>query len=518
MNIAAYCRVSTDKEDQLNSLETQKEYFMEYAQKHEHTLVEIYADEGITGTSTKKRKEFLRMMEDAKRHKFEMLVVKDVSRLARNTVDFLESVRTLKNLGIATYFITLDKLISPQNKESELTITIIAATAQEESGNTSKRVKFGKKRNAERGRVPNIVFGYDKTKGDYFNLSINEEEAKAIHLIFDWYINGGYGASKIAFMLNDMGIKTKRNCLWSQHSVCGILKNPIYTGVIYNGKQEVADFLTGKRADKSPSEWLKVEKPELRIIDDETFENAQAILAGRHYAFNSDEKKHGSRHSNKHLFSTLIKCKQCGYSFRRFTSAYGNHPVSWICSGRNGKGTGYCENTTRIPEELLIQQIDFEIQHYLGNRKLFTKQLVEEFRTQYHESSQNMKDAESVEKELARLNKLKGKVNTQFECDAISEMEYRERISAITSQISALQNRLHLYARGINIHQQLEKLVEEAFQKMGEHVSVRDMTNAQLKQIIDRIEADKQGHIDVYFKLLNDLGLDETILVCDDGT
>lgn len=227
MNIAAYCRVSTDKEDQLNSLETQKEYFMEYAQKHEHSLVEIYADEGITGTSTKKRKEFLRMMEDAKRHKFEMLVVKDVSRLARNTVDFLESVRTLKNLGIATYFITLDKLISPQNKESELTITIIAATAQEESGNTSKRVKFGKKRNAERGRVPNIVFGYDKTKGDYFNLSINEKEAKAIHLIFDWYINGGYGASKIAFMLNDMGIKTKRNCLWSQHSVCGILKNPI---------------------------------------------------------------------------------------------------------------------------------------------------------------------------------------------------------------------------------------------------------------------------------------------------
>ncbi|MCX4317081.1 MAG: recombinase family protein, partial [Lachnospiraceae bacterium] len=174
MNIVAYCRVSTDKSDQLNSLETQKPFITEYAEKNGYTLVRIYADEGISGTKIKNRKEFLRLMEDAKHGLFEMVVVKDISRLARNTVDLLESTRTLKALGIETVFLTANMTVLGQ---SEFALTVFGAMAQEESANTSKRVKFGKKMNAERGKVPNLVYGYDKTIGDYFNLAINEGEA-----------------------------------------------------------------------------------------------------------------------------------------------------------------------------------------------------------------------------------------------------------------------------------------------------------------------------------------------------
>ena len=282
MNIAAYCRVSTDKEDQLNSLETQKEFFLEYTKRTGDNLIKLYADEGISGTKIKNRKEFQRMLADAEKGLFDMVVVKDISRFARNTVDLLQSVRKLKALGIETQFLTAN-MTSMGN--SEFVLTIFGALAQEESANTSKRIKFGKKMNAEKGRVPNIVYGYDKTIGDYFNLSINEQEASVIRQMYKWYTEEGFGGAKIANMLNERGIKTKRGNNWSQNSICRILTNEIYTGKIINGKEEIADFLTGQRKEKDESEWLVTVHPELRIIDDETFDQAQEILKGRHDSF-----------------------------------------------------------------------------------------------------------------------------------------------------------------------------------------------------------------------------------------
>ena len=317
MNIAAYCRVSTDKSDQLNSLETQKQFFTEYVQRTGDHLVKVYADEGISGTKIKNRKEFLQMMADAEHGLFDMVVVKDISRFARNTVDLLQNIRRLKALGIETQFLTAN-MTSMGN--SEFVLTIFGALAQEESANTSKRIKFGKKVNAEKGRVPNIVFGYDKTIGDYFNLAINEKEAKVVRQIYQWYTEEGYGCAAISNKLNEQGSRTKRNCKWSQNAVSRILTNELYTGKIINGKQEVADFLTGQRKEKDETEWLVTERPELRIIDDEVFEQAQKILHSRNQAFNLNHE----RQSNKYLFSTLIKCKECGWSFRRTVRKYKN--------------------------------------------------------------------------------------------------------------------------------------------------------------------------------------------------
>ena len=156
MRIAAYCRVSTDKEDQLNSLEAQKEFFAQYTRRTGDTLVGLYADEGISGTKVRNRREFLHMMADARRGSFDQVVVKDISRFARNTVDLLQNVRELKALGIETQFLTANMT---SMGSSEFVLNIFGALAQEESANTSKRVKFGKKLNGEKGRVPNLVYG-----------------------------------------------------------------------------------------------------------------------------------------------------------------------------------------------------------------------------------------------------------------------------------------------------------------------------------------------------------------------
>ena len=382
MNIAAYCRVSTDKEDQLNSLEAQKEFFSEYTKRTGDNLVRLYADEGISGTKIKNRKEFLRMMADAEHGLFDMVVVKDISRFARNTVDLLQNVRKLKALGIETQFLTAN-MTSMGN--SEFVLTIFGALAQEESANTSKRVKFGKKMNAEKGRVPNIVYGYDKTIGDYFNLAINEEEAAVVRQIYQWYIKDGYGAAKISIFLNERGLRTKRNCQWSQNGVCRILTNELYTGKIINGKQEVTDFLTGQRADKDASEWMVVDRPDLRIIDPETFEQAQQIMKSRGKAFKVDKE----RQSNKYLFSTLIKCKECGWSFRRTVRTYKNTYVRWVCSGHNGRGADNCPNAVTVDEDELIAVLEEYFAGVLKVKKNIIRYVVGEFNRTYKAKSEN---------------------------------------------------------------------------------------------------------------------------------
>ena len=356
MNIAAYCRVSTEKEDQLNSLEAQKQFFTEYTKRTGDVLVRLYADEGISGTKTKNRKEFMRMMADADKGLFDMVVVKDISRFARNTVDLLQNVRKLKSLGIETQFLTAN-MTSMGN--SEFVLTIFGALAQEESANTSKRVKFGKKMNAEKGRVPNIVYGYDKTIGDYFNLEINKEEAAVIKQIFKMYTEEGYGALKIANHLNEQGVRTKRGCTWSQNAICRILDNELYTGKVINGKQEVTDFLTGKRTEKDETEWMVVERPDLRIIEPEIYEKAKEVRAAKSKSFHLTSE----RESNKYLFSTLIKCKECGWSFRRIVRKYKNTYIRWVCSGHNGRGADSCPNAQKVDEDELIQVLnDYFIQ------------------------------------------------------------------------------------------------------------------------------------------------------------
>ena len=511
MNIAAYCRVSTDKSDQLNSLEAQKKFFTEFTERNGHNLVRLYADEGISGTKIKNRKEFQRLMRDAKQGLFEMVVVKDISRFARNTVDFLQSIRALKALGIETTFLTANMTVLGN---SEFVLTIFGALAQEESANTSKRVKFGKKLNAEKGRVPNIVYGYDKTIGDYFNLEINKEEARIVRQIYKWYIAEGYGAAKIANMLNEQGIKTKRNCAWSQNAICRILTNELYTGKIINGKEEVEDFLTGVRTTKDESEWLITDKPELRIIEPEIFDKAQEVLKSRHKAFKINKE----RQSNKYIFSTLIKCKECGWSFRRTVRTYKNTYIRWVCSGHNGKGADNCPNAVTIDEAELIQALDEYFKEILKDKKNIINRIVKAFNRIYKKKEDNEQYENELMEELARLKKTREKYMDMYTDDLISREELNEKIGGMKKKIEKLENELKLVEYNLNKGDQLEEIVQHTFKNIEGITSVADMTNEQLKQIIQKIEVDKEGNVDIYLRIFGDLGLDDSVLISYDYT
>ena len=511
MNIAAYCRVSTEKEDQLNSLEAQKQFFTEYTKRTGDVLVRLYADEGISGTKTKNRKEFMRMMADADKGLFDMVVVKDISRFARNTVDLLQNVRKLKSLGIETQFLTAN-LTSMGN--SEFVLTIFGALAQEESANTSKRVKFGKKMNAEKGRVPNIVYGYDKTIGDYFNLEINKEEAAVIKQIFKMYTEEGYGALKIANHLNEQGVRTKRGCTWSQNAICRILDNELYTGKVINGKQEVTDFLTGKRTEKDETEWMVVERPDLRIIEPEIYEKAKEVRAAKSKSFHLTSE----RESNKYLFSTLIKCKECGWSFRRIVRKYKNTYIRWVCSGHNGRGADSCPNAQKVDEDELIQVLNDYFAEILKNKKNVICYVTNEFQRVYKAKDENVNYEKELNVQLARLQKTRQKYMDMYTDDLISREELKDKIRGMRKEIERLENELKMVSYNLTKGQQLENILNSTFRRIEDITDVREMNNLQLKRIIQKIEVDKDGNVDIYLRLLGDLGLDETVLVSNDHT
>lgn len=511
MNIAAYCRVSTDKADQLNSLEAQKEFFTEYIKRTGGTLVRLYADEGISGTKTKNRTEFRRMMADAEHGLFDTVLVKDISRFARNTVDLLQNVRKLKALGIETQFLTANMT---NMGNSEFVLTMFGALAQEESANTSKRVKFGKKMNAEKGRVPNIVYGYDKTIGDYFTLAINGEEAAVIRQIYRWYIDEGYGSARIANMLNEQGTRTKRNCQWSQNAVCRILSNELYAGKVINGKQEVTDFLTGQRTEKDESEWLVVDKPELRIIEPETFEQAQQIMKSRGRAFKVDKE----RQSNKYLFSTLIKCKECGWSFRRIVRTYKNTYVRWVCSGHNGHGADNCPNAVTLDEDELIAALQSYFSELLQSKKNVKQYVVNEFQRVYRAKDENVNYEKELSAQLAKLQKTRQKYMDLYADDLISREELNEKIGGARQEIERLENELKMVSYQLTKGEQLEGILSQTFNEIENITDVHQMTNTQLKRIIQKIEVDKDGNVDIYLRLLGDLGLDEDVLIRNNET
>ena len=350
MNIAAYCRVSTDKEDQLNSLEAQKEFFSEYTKRTGDNLVRLYADEGISGTKIKNRKEFLRMMSDAEHGLFDMVVVKDISRFARNTVDLLQNVRKLKALGIETQFLTAN-MTSMGN--SEFVLTLFGALAQEESANLSKRVKFGKDITSRKGRVPPRIYGYDRL--DNFTLRIVPAEAEVVREIFRLYLQG-LGCRKIAQALEERGASTKLGASWNSRGVRRVLENPIYCGHYVNHKYTVSDFLSGQIQRLPPDMHYHHDRPEWAIVSPDTFQEAARLMEQR-------RRKSGSapptRYSGRYPLSTLIRCQSCGRAFTRRRVAYpsGRQYVYWHCPIHSEYAGSRCGNGTILPEEGLLDQL-----------------------------------------------------------------------------------------------------------------------------------------------------------------
>lgn len=509
MKIAAYARVSTEKESQVESFEKQIEFFNEFTKKNNYELYKLYADEGISGKQIKHRKQFQQMMQDAKAKKFDKVVVKDVSRFARNTVDLLQSIRELKSYGIEVDFLNNGEIMEGG---SEFILTILGAMAQQESANMSKRVKFGKDITAKKGRVPNIVFGYDKIPDERYTLKMNEEEAKIVKEIFESYVYKGIGTTKIAWDLNDRGIRTKKTkSKWVQTSIVRMLKNPIYTGRVTNKKSEVTDFITGTRKDLPEEEWITVERPEMRIISDELFNRAQDILAQRSNEFKLNNK----REKTEYIFSTIIYCKHCGYSFRRIRRKYtedGKEYIRWVCSGRNSMGVNHCPNTTVIDEEELLNAIKEYLKSIISNKKNFMKAVEKEFEkiTKLRES--NERSEESLLQEIEKVTVKKQKYMEMFQNEVINIQELKKYTNPLNEDIARLERELKLITSEIKEKDVLEKELSKTISTVDDILNNKTITNAMLKTIIDVIEVDSDSNVEVRLKLLNEIGSTPTVI------
>ena len=314
--VAIYARVSTEHEAQISALGNQIQYYDNLFEQHpDWELYERYIDEGITGTSVKKRKNFMRMMKDASEGKFDLIVTREVSRFARNTVDTLQQTRILRREGVEVYF-TEDNIWTMNDEDGELRLTIMATLAQNESKKTSVRVKAGQMISFQNG-VPygnGNILGYDRIGKEYV---VNESQARTVRRIFDLYLDGN-GVRKIQFALEKEGHLTATGLTkWQPGNISRILRNPFYCGTIVYRKQFVPDFLEQKKINNfGEVDKIVVEGSHTPIVTKEQFEKVQQMLDGKSESVHNKGRR-GKKVSND-VWCRKMKC-ECGSSYNRVT-------------------------------------------------------------------------------------------------------------------------------------------------------------------------------------------------------
>ena len=337
---AAYCRVSTDHEDQTSSFEAQRHYFREYiANQPDWTLAEIYADEGITGTSTKKRTEFNRMIADARLGRFDLLLTKEVSRFSRNILDTVAYTRELRSLGIGVIF--LNDGIDTRQPDAELRLSILGSIAQEESRRTSQRVKWGQTRRMEQGVVfGRSMLGYDVARGQ---ISVNPEGAEIVKLIFRKYGLERKSAAVIARELTQAGVLDKT---WSAGYIVKLLHNEKYIGDLVQKKTYTPDYLTHeKKTNRGQEVKIILRDHHAAIIDRTLWEQVQAELQRRSHAGGSV----------RHPFSGRIRCGVCGSVF---VARKGEDGLVWGCAKAARYGRRGCTVGWRLQDDCAVQMVN----------------------------------------------------------------------------------------------------------------------------------------------------------------
>lgn len=359
LRVTFYARVSTDRYEQLNSLENQVMYFENFIKEQENWIfVEGYVDEGISGTSVKKREDFLRMVYDAKKKKFDLILTKEISRFSRNTLDSIKYTQELLSCGVGVHF--LSDNINTFQPDSELRLTIMSSIAQEEIRKLSERVRFGYKRSVEKGIVPgsNNIYGYTKNKG---KLVIDEEQAKFIRLIFETYVSENIGVHRLGFKLfEEYGVNNYSGKPIAGTVIKNIIRNPKYKGYFCAHKETTVDYHDRKRKRFKRDEWIVYKDNETcpPIVSEELWDKANEILdakSKKHDQINKNNKY------NKFPFSGLMHCHFDGATFVRGTYQIGKGDRSrrrkfWACNNyriHGKKKTEGCNSPVLYYEELV---------------------------------------------------------------------------------------------------------------------------------------------------------------------
>ena len=380
LRVAAYCRVSTGDEEQLTSYENQKAFYTEKIMKNpEWTMVDIFADEGITGTSTCRRKDFLRMIRQCRQGKIDMILAKSVSRFARNTLDTISYTRELRSLGIAVIF--EEQNINSIYPESEFLIALHAAFAQSESESISANVRWGKRQSIKDGKVTfqyKTLLGYEK--GPDGNPVIIPEEAETVRRIFEWYLAGKSVRDIRLALVAGGGRNAVGTTDWPTSNLRSILTNEKYCGDALLQKTFVKDCIS-KKSIRNTGQLAKVliQNNHEAIISHEMFDAVQLELARRRAQDGRSRKSAPTgrgKFSGKYALSGLLFCGGCGTAYRRVVwTQHGEKRAVWRCTSRLDYGRKYCLNSPTLDEEPLQQAILNAINSVMSDHSALAEQL-----------------------------------------------------------------------------------------------------------------------------------------------
>ena len=503
IRVAAYCRVSTKQEEQINSYEVQKKHYTEKINANpEWQMVGIFADKGITGTSVLKRDEFNKMIKLCKNKKIDMILVKSISRFARNTVDCLHYTRMLKTLGIDVYF--EEQGIHSIKSDAEFYISIYGTIAQSESENISANVKWGKLQSAKEGKVSFMYknfLGY--RKGADGNPEIDEEQAETVKIIYDRFLAGD-SLKQIAVKLqNEKRLSPSGKSEWSTATIRSILSNEKYKGDAIINKTFTVDCLT-KEIRKNNGERPKyyVENNHPAIIDAETFGRVQEELArrvGKKKVKEIGTKTEQGKYSSKYALTELLICGECHTPYRRCTwTAHGEKRIVWRCVKRLDYGKKYCHNSPTLEESRIQAAIVNAIQKFAQQDPQLLKNLKAHIERGINDAVRE-DDSLDIQLRLAVVEKEINELFNMISVDTIESFDEKkaEELLAEKNKLQAESDRLaELNQKDKNKQSRIAEIME-----LLDGIKNRTMEydDRLVRQIIEAVIVESKEKIKVIF-------------------
>lgn len=488
LRVTFYARVSTEFNVQLNSLDNQITYYTNFIKNNPNwEYVEGYVDEGISGVSTAKRERFNEMIEDGKQGLFDLVITKEVSRFARNTLDSIRFTRELLSSGVAVFF--QNDNINTIDEDSELRLTIMSSMAQDESRKISNRVRFGHHQAIKNGTVlgTNNMFGYNKKDG---KLTINEEEAEFIRELFEMYATGKFSMKQMEKHFYEKGIRNRKGKKLSHSTMSNIIRNPKYKGYFVGNKVVITDLFTKKQKFLPEDEWVmyKDETGETvpAIVSEEIWNKANEVL----YMRSQDviTAQHKTVHQN--LFTGKLICAHCGKPYyRKDAVGKGGEKMSkWVCSGKINNGADSCPSHAIYESEIkpVIEDIFKSGQQNIEELSACVLNLVSELL----ESNDNKNELISLNKQIETQHKMKTKL-LKFNAEGnMSDSEFFRMTKECDEEISKLQAQINTIKYSEKTEQEMKKELSniKAILKAAEkHIDGEEIDKAFIDRYIKEI-------------------------------
>ena len=505
LRVAAYCRVSTDDEEQLTSYEAQQNYYTDKIMTNQDwTMAGIFADEGITGTSARKRPEFLRMIRLCKQKKIDIILTKSISRFARNTVDCLNYIRALRELGIAVIF--EKENINTLEADSEILITMLGAFAQAESESISANVRWGKRQAMREGKA---IIQYDRLyayqKGEDGKPQIIPDQAEVVQSIYKQYLAGA-SLRMIKDRLEAEQIPNAAgNARWTITAVRSILSNEKYCGDVLLQKSFVSDCINRKVIRNTGQlPMYLVQNHHEGIVDRKTFDAVQAEMARRN-AGKSPSKKNASTgmtsYASKYALSERLVCGECGTLYRRCTwTCKGQKRIVWRCVSRLDYGKKYCHHSPTLDEAPLQRAILAAINSAMSNKDHLIRQLQSAMELELAPMPGDHTSLADIEQRLQELGEQVREIVAK--AAATKEVQvHAPLLKEIADEMDALKKKRALIESQRQTHEHAFRRIEIATDTMEQtSTNISEWDEALIRQLVDTVKVHSAEKITVYLR------------------